>query len=108
MHRSFRGAAILAALALLAALPAFAGELCPVSTPLPALLSVHSDGACSAWIETNYYNNINHTTLIGQCTITCRQWDMGNVDPTFGGGGKCSGSPSDFGVDEFFLCPCPP
>jgi hypothetical protein len=107
MHR-FRSAAVLAALALLAALPAFAGELCPVSTPLPALVSVHPDSACPAWIETSYYTDSTHTTLTGHCTITCQQWQLENVIPTFDGGGKCTGTSSNFGVDQLHLCTCPP
>jgi hypothetical protein len=107
MHRSFRSAAILA---LLAALPALAGELRSVSTPPPALLSVHPDkSACWAGLETDYYTDATHTTLTGRCTVTCQQWDLGNDIPAFGGGGKCTGTPSSFVAGgPLRLCPCPP
>jgi hypothetical protein len=108
MHRPFRSAAVLAALALLAALPAFAGEPRSVSSQPPTLLSVYHDSACQSWIETSYYTSSAHTTLVGHCTITCQQWQLENVIPTFEGGGTCTGTSSSFGVDQLHLCPCPP
>jgi len=108
MHPCLRSAAAVGALALAATLPAFASEMCPLVTPPVALLAVHTDSACNAWIETTYYNNASHTTVVGHCTITCQQWDLGNVLPTFDEGGKCTGVPSNFGVDMLHLCPCPP
>ena len=108
MHRPSRSVGTLAALALLAALPTFAEEQRSAAPQPPALLGVHHDSACPAWIETSYYSSSAHTTLVGHCTITCLQWQLENAIPTFDGGGTCTGTSSSFGVDQLHLCQCPP
>lgn len=108
----------LLALTLLAAPPAFSGELCKAPPPAslhdgltPSLfLSARftPNSACSAWVETSYYTTASHGTLVGRCTITCHQFDTGDAQPTFTGGGTCTGHSSSFPVDFFTSCPCPP
>ena len=113
--RMYRVGFSFGALALVAGLvaPAFAEGInsCPVAVdslsvaaPAPVF---RSSGNCSAWTHTLYFSSADHTTSVGSCFITCRQYDLGSADPTFTGGGTCSGMSSDFPVDNFTPCPCP-
>ena len=104
---------------LLAFSPALAGEIC--SAPQPALLAGTAPtpawlaGAnatpkmtCNAWVVTNYYSDAHDTTQVGQCSITCAQYDQGDVLPLFGDGAKCEGTSSAYTVRHTSPCPCQP
>jgi hypothetical protein len=60
---------------------------------------------CYIWQGTRYFSDASLTTQIGLCTITCNQAMYGTVEPTFSGGGTCTGSPSDFTVRTSYGCP---
>lgn len=102
-----------AVLALSVISPSLAGELCkaPEASALLAETAtaptwLAAGALCNAWIITNYYSNASHTTLVGQCQITCAQYDMELVFPTFNGGGTCHGTSSAFTSDLYGHCPC--
>jgi hypothetical protein len=63
---------------------------------------------CNAWVVTNYYSDASDTTQVGQCSITCAQYDQGNVFPVFGDGAKCEGTSSAYTVRHTSPCPCQP
>jgi hypothetical protein len=67
------------------------------SSPRPAY------AICYIWQGTNYYSDAAHTTRVGQCTITCAQFDL--KEPTFTGGGTCWGVPSSYEVHTSYGCP---
>jgi hypothetical protein len=64
---------------------------------------------CFVWIGTDYYSDGTLTTRVGQCTVTCFQATHGTAEPTFTGGGACTGTSSSFTVRRSFGCPgiCP-
>ncbi|HVR11878.1 MAG TPA: hypothetical protein VMW75_27805 [Thermoanaerobaculia bacterium] len=73
---------------------------------LAAVAPARPDG-CTAWIKTAYYTSAAHTTLVGECNITCAQYDSGNEYPQPGGGGVCTGEATSFPVEVYSTCPCP-
>lgn len=96
------------ALALTLADAAFAGDMCKT----PSLDSLHGAPAtplsgCSAWIRTIYFSSASMTTEVGICSISCRQFDFGDAEPTFSEGGTCSGVSSAYFSTVFGTCPCP-
>ena len=104
-----------AILALSMVSPGLAGELCKMpeeSTLLAATATAPTWRAvlssCNAWVTTDYYSNASHTTIVGQCHITCAQYDQEIVFPTFGGGGTCQGTNTAFSSRLTSPCPCPP
>ncbi len=108
----------LAVLALLVVSPGLAGELCkaPAQSVLvagtsaaPAWLGgITQKCTVNAWTTTNYYSDATHTTKVGQCHITCFQYDQVSAYPTFTGGGTCQGVSSAYTVDLTSPCPCIP
>jgi hypothetical protein len=118
--RWFAPLALAAVLALLAVSPALAGGTCTASQP-PALLAATVAApawlaaanatprmTCNAWVVTNYYSDASDTTQVGQCSITCAQYDQGNIEPIFGDGAKCEGTSSAYTVRHTSPCPCQP
>lgn len=103
--RFFAHLACSAVLVLLAVSPALAGEVCkaPEARPLadPPLW-------CNAWVVTNYYTDATLTTQVGQCSITCAQYDQTLDEPVFGGGGVCTGTSSAYTKELTTLCRCRP
>ena len=85
-----------------------ASEVALLAAPAPWFLAVTNTTNCSADTETNYYTDATKTTLVGHCTITCRQFVLGSADPTFGGGGTGTGMSSGFAYATFHTCTCPP
>jgi hypothetical protein len=107
MSRRLRSTAVLVALVLLAALPAYSGEMCPAPTASHTTAYLSQRPGCSAWTITDYFSDASHTTLVGRCTITCQQW-ANDLEPLPGDGATCSGATSNFSVDGYIFCPCPP
>ncbi len=106
-----------AVLALSVISSGWAGELSKApeaSTPLagtapaPIWLGANPPFTCNAWVVTNYYSDATHTTKVGQCSITCRQYDQGSAYPLFNSGGACTGVSSAFTADLTTVCPCIP
>jgi hypothetical protein len=90
--------------------PAKGVNICPatvdaqeVAIPAPAFMT---SGMCDAWYRTVYFSDKNHTTLVGNCNITCQQYYIGSAEPIFGGGGTCTGMSSAFTQRETTSCPC--
>jgi hypothetical protein len=93
-------------LALLVPLSSRKGAAEELSTPVqPAWLAKLAlpQKSCTVWIGTDYFTDAAHTTRIGVCTITCQQFDI--VDPTFTGGGTCSGTSSSYTLRRYYACP---
>src|SRR4029077_13152637 len=63
---------------------------------------------CNAWVVTNYWSDASHTTKVGQCSITCFQYDQVSAYPTFIGGGTCTGVSSAYTNQLTTLCRCVP
>jgi hypothetical protein len=108
-------ALLLALLVVLAALPASAAEQ---STPTHPIWLQGIDGisipvprpaTCFVWIGTDYFTDPGLTNRVGFCTITCNQAYYGNVEPTFAGGGTCSGTSGPYTLRRSYGCPgiCP-
>jgi hypothetical protein len=91
--RYFAPLACSAVLALLAVLPARSAD--------PPLW-------CNAWVVTNYYSDATQTTQVGQCSITCAQYDQTLDEPVFGGGGTCTGTSSAYTKELTTICRCQP
>lgn len=64
---------------------------------------------CFVWIGTDYYSDPGLTNRVGVCTVTCFQATHGTAEPTFTGGGSCTGSSGPYTVKRTFGCPgiCP-
>lgn len=105
---------VLAAVALTLVLPLFASKAAAEdftvaepaqpdwlvgTTPKPRPMT------CFIWQGTRYFSDATLTTQIGLCTITCNQAMHGTEEPTFSGGGTCTGSPSDFTTRLSYGCP---
>jgi hypothetical protein len=99
-----------AVLALLAVSPALAGEMCkaPQQTRAFKALSADPPFTCNAWVVTNYYSDATLTTQVGQCSITCAQYDGTLDEPVFGGGGTCTGTSSAYKKELTTICRCQP
>lgn len=105
-------------LALLVVSPGLAEDLCkaPAESSLLAgtataptwLGGTTQKCTVNAWVVTNYYSDASHTTQVGQCHITCFQYDQVSAYPTFNGGGTCQGVSSAYTVDLTSPCPCIP
>jgi hypothetical protein len=105
---------VLALLVALAALPAAAAER---STPAhPGWLAGLTDftpaprpNTCFVWIGTDYFTDAALTNRVGVCTITCNQAYYGSVEPTFDGGGTCTGTSGPYTLRRSYGCPgiCP-
>jgi hypothetical protein len=114
--RWFAALAGSAALALSVVSPGLAGELCKAPEQSSLLAGTAAAPTwlaaprmiCNAWLVTNYYSDASHTTKVGQCHITCTQYDQVSAYPTFDGGGTCQGTSSAFPVDLTSPCPCVP
>jgi hypothetical protein len=111
MHRR-KARFVLPAVALALLIPlwkAAAEELpAPVELTWPAgSPPAHTPAAqtCSMWVGTDYFTDAAHTTRVGVCTLTCSQANW--LEPTFSGGGSCTGSSSSFTLRRFFACPGP-
>jgi hypothetical protein len=77
-----------------------------VALALTALSSLpaRSRSSCPAALETDDYSDTSHTTKVGMCVITCRQWDL---DP--GAPGKRTGTITAYSAGgPLRMCPCPP
>jgi hypothetical protein len=94
-----------AVLALPAISPALAGEVC--KAPKARLLA-DPPLWCNAWVVTNYYSDATLSTQVGQCSITCAQYDQTLDEPVFGGGGTCTGTSSAYTKDLTTICRCQP
>ncbi len=110
MKRSMARFALLAVAALLIPLSSQRAVAEQSFTPadpvwLAGLRTVQPKITCTVWIGTDYFTDASHATRVGVCTITCSQFDL--VEPTFSGGGTCSGSSSSFTLRRFFACPGP-
>jgi hypothetical protein len=79
------------------ALPVVVLALAVTASSRPAL------STCTVWQGTNYYSDATLTTRVGQCTITCAQFDI--KEPTFTGGGTCWGVSSSYTVRTYYGCP---
>ncbi len=113
--RWFAPLALSAVLALSVVSPGLAGEVCKAtegSTLLAGTATAPTWLAarmlCNAWVVTNYYSDASHTTQVGQCHISCMQYDQGTAEPTFNSGGTCQGVSSAFTHDLTSPCPCIP
>ncbi|HTQ79605.1 MAG TPA: hypothetical protein VMM92_06390 [Thermoanaerobaculia bacterium] len=115
MHRNLSRLALpaLALLSLLAAFPARPASAEERSTPahpdwLLGIPAPHPD-TCTVWTRTDYYTDVTHTNHVGACTVTCFQATHGTAEPTFSGGGSCTGSSGTYTVDSSTACPglCP-
>ncbi len=107
--RCFALLACSSVLALLAVLPAMAGEVC--KAPEARVLNARSADPplwCNAWVVTNYYSDATLTTQVGQCSITCAQYDGTLDEPVFGGGGTCTGTSSAYTKELTTICRCQP
>ncbi len=79
----------------------------PAPTPAPIWLA-DPPLWCNAWVVTNYWSDAAHTTKVGQCSITCFQYDQVSAYPTFTGGGTCTGVSSSYTNQLTTLCRCVP
>jgi hypothetical protein len=106
MARLILPALVLALLVPLASRKAAAEELSTPAQPVWLTeLPIRTQITCSVWIGTDYFTDAAHTTRVGVCTITCSQFDI--VEPTFTGGGTCSGTSSSFTLRRSYACPGP-
>ena len=75
-----------------------------------AVLTLHPAPAkaCQglAWTGTYYFSDAAKTNVVGACSITCQQFVTGSADPTFTGGGSCSGVPGPYTTLTVRTCPC--
>ena len=64
---------------------------------------------CFVWIGTDYFSDAAETNRTGWCTVTCFQATHGTADPTFEGGGTCTGTEGPYTLRRSFGCPgiCP-
>lgn len=102
-----RMAFVAVVLALLVPLSSRQGAAEALSTPVQpvwlAKLTAPLRSTCSVWIGTDYFTDAAHTTRTGVCTITCQQFDI--VDPTFTGGGTCTGTSASYTLRRYYACP---
>lgn len=64
---------------------------------------------CTAWTGTNYYSDAAKTVGVGFCSLNCFQATHGILEPTFEGGGSCTGTPGPYSTRRYYACPgmCP-
>jgi hypothetical protein len=64
---------------------------------------------CNAWVVTNYWSDASHTTKVGQCSITCAQYDQGDDLPLPNSGATCTGVTSSTYTNQLTSpCRCVP
>jgi len=115
MQRRLVVSALLVLALALVALPALAEEH---STPAHPSWLQGLDGisiptprptTCFVWIGTDYFTDAGLTNRVGVCTVTCFQATHGTAEPTFTGGGSCTGTSGPYTLRRSFGCPgiCP-
>ena len=95
MHR--RLAHLVFTLLVLVPLVAFAATSAP-SPPAPHYAT------CTVWTWTDYFSDAAKTNRVGYCSVTCFQATHALADPTFGGGGTCSGTSGPYTTKLFTAC----
>jgi hypothetical protein len=107
-------ALVLALLVSLAARPVSAEERSTPANPvwlvdIGSFTPTPRPATCYVWIGTDYFSDAAETNRVGFCTVTCDQAKYGRAEPTFTGGGTCTGTSGPYTLLRSYGCPgiCP-